>query len=184
MPTRYLLATAFIGNVLVAATTYAVLGWNSASAHAGARNTARFSVLWLAAGLAVPGLSRLLRSLPEEARLIQAFLAAHIVHFASVALVLAVFDRHHVAKHPIETAAVVVVGFSLVVTTGLTATPRPSRLYTAVHTITLYTVFLIFFAAFVHNPYHPLRLGAIPLALALLLRAAGRLHTRTIQVAS
>ena len=53
----------------------------------GARGRAqhgRFSVMWLTVGFAAPGLVRFVRALPAEARLIQAFVSAHLVHFATV----------------------------------------------------------------------------------------------------
>src|SRR5580704_17137642 len=92
---------ALVGNVIVAATTLGLLGWNGASAHAAARNTARFSMLWLALGFAAPGLVRFVKALPEEARLIQAFLAAHVVHFAVVVLLHLTFEPRPPAQHRI-----------------------------------------------------------------------------------
>jgi hypothetical protein len=161
---------ALVGNVIVAGATLGLLGWNGASAHAAARNTARFSMLWLAVGFAAPGLLRFVKALPEEARLIQAFLAAHLVHFAVVALLLVTFDARHFAQHRFQAVLVIAIGFGLTLTAGLTATPRASRLYSATHSVALYTVFLIFLAAFTTNPRWPWRLMAIPLLLTLLLR--------------
>jgi hypothetical protein len=163
---------ALAGNVIVAATTLGLLGWNGVSAHAAARNTARFSMLWLAVGFAAPGLVRFVKALPEEARLIQAFLAAHVVHFAVVVLLLLTFEARHLAQHRLQAVLVITLGFGLALTAGLTATPRASRLYSAAHSVALYTVFLIFLVAFTTNPRWPWRLLAIPLVLALLLRVA------------
>lgn len=172
MPRRSPIWIAVIGNTIVVAATFAVLGWNSASAHAAARNTARFSLIWFVVGFAASGLARWFPGLPREDRLVQAFLGAHIVHFGTVALILMTFDAARVAGNPGRAAIVVLVGFGLTLTAGLTAAPRPSRLYTAAHTVALYGVFLLFFLAFVRNSYRPLRLLVLPLALALLLRVS------------
>ena len=161
---------ALAGNVIVAATTLGLLGWNGASAHAAARNTARFSMLWLAVGFAAPGLLRFVKALPEEARLIQAFLAAHAVHFAVVVLLLVTFEARHLAQHRLQAMLVLALGFGLALTAGLTATPRASRLYSAAHSVALYAVFLIFLVGFATNPRWPWRLMVIPLMLALLFR--------------
>lgn len=167
---RGLLGIAAASNLGVAVTTVAIQGWNSGGAHAAARNTARFSCLVVA--FAAPGLARMVRGLPAGARLVRAFVAAHLVHFAVVAALIASFERAHLAEKPGQSAAVLLIGFSLVVGLGITAMPRVSRLYTSAHRGMLYLVFLIFFLAFAHNAVKPLRLMAVLLAGALLLRLA------------
>jgi hypothetical protein len=167
---RGLVGIAAASNMLVALATLALRGWNAAGAHAAARNTARFSSLWFLVAFAAPGLSRLIRGLPAEARLVHAFVAAHLVHFAVVAALIASFESAHLVQKPIASAAILVFGFSLVVGAGLTAAPRRSRLYNGLHRFTLYALFLIFFLAFAQNAVRPLRLMAVPLALALLVR--------------
>jgi hypothetical protein len=161
---------AILGNGLVAAVTFAIWGWNIEGAHAAARHTARFSMLWFAVGFAAPGLARFVRYLPAQATLIQSFVAAHFVHFASVAILLARFGRAQITHHPGAAAASILGGFVVIAATGLTAAPRASRPYTAVHSILLYSVFSIFFLVFVHHPVKPLRLFAVLLGLALFLR--------------
>jgi len=167
---KWLFGTAMASNVCVALGTIMFRGWNAAGAHATARNTARFSCLWFVVAFAAPGLSRLVRGLPSATRLVQTFVAAHLVHFAVVAALIASFETAHLVQKPIASAAILVFGFSLVVGTGLTATQRGLRFYSALHTFTMYVLFLIFFLAFVQNAVRPLRLMAVPLALALLLR--------------
>lgn len=169
---RGLPSIAAASNLAVAVTTLAIRGWNAGGAHAAARNTARFSCLWFVAAFAAPGLARMVRGLPAGARLAQAFVAAHLVHFAVVTALIASFERAHLAQKPGQSAAVLLIGFSVVVGVGITATPRTSRLYTGVHRVTLYLVFLIFFLAFAHNAVKPVRLLAVFLALALLSRLA------------
>lgn len=170
MGTRLLLAAAAASNIGVAAATLVTRGWNAAGAHAAARNTARFSCLWFVAAFAAPGLARLVRGLPAGARLVQAFVAAHLVHFATVAALIAAFERAHLAEQPGQAAAILLIGFSVVVGAGITALPRPWRVYSAIHQVTLYLIFLIFFLAFARNAVKPLRLLAVLLACALLVR--------------
>src|SRR5579862_3734833 len=160
---RGLLGMAAASSLGVAVTTLAIRGWNSGGAHAAARNTARFSCLWFVAAFAAPGVARLVHGLPVAARLVQ---------FAVVAALIASFERAHLAQKPGQSAAVLLIGFSLVVGLGITATSRTSRLYTAVNRGMLYLIFLIFFFAFVHNAVKPVRLLAVLLALALLSRLA------------
>ena len=164
------IAIAVAGNCLVAGATYAVHGWNALGGHAAARNTARFSAVWFVVAFASPALVRFLRNLPTEAILIRSFVAAHMVHFIAVLTLIVGFEAAHLAEHPAQEAAVLGLGFLVVVLPGLTASPRASRVYTAVHKITLYMVFLIFFASYTINPVRPLRLFSIVLGLALTLR--------------
>lgn len=170
MGSRVLLGVAAASNILVALATVAARGWNTGGAHAAARNTARFSSLWLLVAFATPGLARLIRGLPAGARLVQAFVAAHLVHFATVTALIASFERAHLVQNPVRSAAILLIGFSLVVGAGVTATPRWSRWYTALHSFTMYSIFLIFFLAYAHNPVKPLRLMAVPFALAFIMR--------------
>lgn len=172
MGSRGLLLVAAASNAGIALTTLLARGWNAAGAHAAARNTARFSCLWFVVAFAAPGVGRLARGLPAGARLVQAFVAGHLVHFATVAALIVTFERAHLAQKPGQATAILLIGFSIVVGAGVTAMPRPSRLYSAIHQVTLYLVFLLFFLAFARNPVKPLRLMAVLLACALLLRLA------------
>jgi hypothetical protein len=161
---------ALASNIVVASTTFALRGWNAGSAHAAARNTARFSALWFVVAFAAPGLLQWVRRLPSGIRLLQSFFAAHAVHFFTVALLLWSFERAHVTDHPARAAGKFLGGFGLVVVAVVTATPRLSRLYAAIHAIALYAVFAIFFVAFGRNPVVPLRVIALLLGVALILR--------------
>jgi hypothetical protein len=164
---------AFLANGAVAAATYAICGWNSLGAHAGARNTARFAMLWFITGFAAPGLTRYFHTLVSEVRLLQAFLAAQVVHFGTVAAVLASFPAAHMKEHPGRALAVIVIGSSLAFAAGLTPRPGSARVYRVIHTVGLYAVFAIFFLAFAGNRVKPLRaLVALP-AAALVLRMTG-----------
>jgi hypothetical protein len=110
--------------------------------------------------------------------LVQAFVAAHLIHFTTVAVLLASFDRGHVLHHPARAALAVLFGLSLAVLAGLTAVPRASRSYTALHAVTLYALFFPFFLAFASNRVKPLRLYALVLLCALILRQIPRFATR------
>ncbi len=96
------------------------------------------------------------------------------MHFATVSLVLAMFDIAKTVQHPLQVMAVVLFGAGLTLSAGLTATPRPTWLHRIVHPVALYAVFLLFLLAFGGNPAKPLRVLAIPLLAALLLRLSGR----------
>jgi hypothetical protein len=165
-----LLGVAAASNVAVALATLAIYGWNASGAQAAARNTARFSSLWFLVAFAAPGLKRLVRGLLPAARLTHAFVAAHLVHFATIAALIASFETAHLAHQPAQSAAILLIGFTLVVGAGLTATRRDSRFRSALHSFTMYSLFLIFFLAYARNPVKPLRLMAVPFALALVLR--------------
>jgi len=175
MTGRILLGMAILGNCTVSVATFALHGWNAESAHAAARNTARFSSLWFIVAFAAPGMVRLVRSFPAPVTLIYSFVAAHMVHFVTIAVLLVTFERADVLHNTIRAAAVVLSGFSVVVGVVLTATPRASLLYTAVHRAMIYVIFLIFFLAYLNNPVTPLRLLVIPLGLALILRLSKRM---------
>jgi hypothetical protein len=167
--TRGLIWTAVLGNVAVMSASWSVYGWNLIGAHVAARNTARFSSLWFILGFAAPGLNRWFRALPGF-RIIQAFVAAHLVHFTAVAMLLAAFMPAHASHNPARTAAIVIIGSALVIAAGLTAKPRASAIYTTVHAALLALIFLIFFLGFLKDPLKPVRGLVVLLALALLLR--------------
>src|SRR5690348_2500174 len=170
MGTRLLLGVAAASNILVALATVAVHGWNTGGAHAAARNTARFSSLWFLVAFAAPGLARRVRGLPAGARLIQAFVAAHLVHFAVVAALIASFERTHLAQKPVQSAAILLIGFSLLMGAGITSTLGWSPVNLAVHLFSMYSLFLIFSLAYALNSVKPLRAMTVAFAMALLLR--------------
>jgi len=131
-------------------------------------------VLWFVVGFDAPGLVRFIRWLPSEARLIQAFVGAHLVHFAVVGVLIGILEPAPLLQNPVRNGAIVLLGFVLVLVAGLTAPPRQaSPLYGFVHKSALYVIFLIFFSAYALNPAKPLRLFVAPLGLATILRLAG-----------
>lgn len=176
---RLPLWTALTGNCLIAAAIFIIDGWNKEAAHAAARDTARFSLLWFTVAFAAPGIRRLFPVWPAEAKLIRAFVAGHLVHFSVVLALIVSFETAHLRQKPVQVAAIVIVGFVVVITAGITATPRASALYTAVRTLAIYAAFLIFFLAYVRHPVRPMRLLAVPLALALIIRLGSNVSVWT-----
>src|SRR5258705_827833 len=121
---RWLLLAAIIGNSLVVGLSFAVFGWNAEGAGVATRSTARFAIAFFLVGLAAPGLKRWIRWFPDPFGLIQAFVAAQMIHFACVALLHTLFapERFHLSLGEI---VITVIGFSLVMAAGATAVPRP-----------------------------------------------------------
>jgi hypothetical protein len=160
---------AAIANCTVVLVTLHAWGWNSPGCHAAARNSARFSAMCFVIAFAAPGLMRFVRGLPSGATLLWAWFAAHVVHFSSVAVLFATFDRTQIAQHRGQTALVVLIGSSVVFGAASTIASH-SRLRTVIHNALLYAVFAIFTLAFAHNPVASLRVLAAALILALALR--------------
>ena len=168
MSSRAPVLFALFGNLVVAAITLGILGWNSAAAHATVRNTARFSALCCAAALASPALSKIMHR-DRQSQLILAFVAAHVVHFVTVTALLFTFERAHIAERTGQSVAVIGIGFSLILTLGLAAAAvRPAA--KVIRSVTLYAASLIFFVAFFHHAIRPLRVIALIIAIALVLR--------------
>jgi hypothetical protein len=170
--------SAATANCVVALATLATQGWNSAGAHAAARNSARFSAMWFVVAFAAPGLQQFIRGLPSAMTLLWAWFAAHLVHFASVAVLLSTFDRPHLAQHPGRAVLVLLIGSGVVFGAALTASSH-SPLYRVIHKLSLYAVFALFTLAFAHNRVPGLRLLAVALGLALVLRLTA--HFRSAQ---
>jgi hypothetical protein len=177
---RKLLSSAIIGNCVVVGLSFAFSGWNAEGAGSATRNSARFAIAFFLAGLAAPGLKRWMRWVPEPFALIQAFVAAQMIHFGCVALLHTRFapGRFHLS---VGEAVVTIVGFSLVVAVGATAVSRPEhRFYSFAHLFTLYVLFLILAADYGEHPVRVLRLMLIPVLLAMLLRHLPRRCERSL----
>jgi len=177
---RWLLLAAIIGNCLVVGLSFAVFGWNAEGAGVATRSTARFAIAFFLVGLAAPGLKRWIRWFPDPFGLIQAFVAAQMIHFACVALLHTLFapERFHLSLGEI---VITVIGFSLVMAAGATAVPRPGlRFYGFAHVLTLYIIFLILAADYREHPVKILRLMLIPVLLAMLLRHLPRRRERSL----
>jgi hypothetical protein len=183
MSERTIIALSVFINLVITSVALAVFGWNAVGAHASARYTARFSACAFVFAFAHPGLIRWFRSLPSYASLIHAFVGAHCVHFAAVALTIALDLDHDLRKSPGPAAAVVGVGFSLVILTGLTVSAS-SKLYRVLHSLTVYAVFAIFLLGYVKHPLHPFRSVAVALIVSLALRISGKFPSMKARYAS
>ena len=166
---RLVLAAA-LGNVLVIAACFAIYGRNAEGAGVATRCTARVAVCFFLAGFAAPGVRKWLPRCPEAASLIQAFVAAQMIHFCAVIALHTKF-----AVEPLRFSwpptAVVLIGFSIVLGTGITARPRgEARIYRGGHLALLYIVWLIVALDYAKHPLKPFRLVAILAVIALVLR--------------
>jgi hypothetical protein len=170
---RLMLAAA-VGNVLVIAGCFAMYGWNAEGAGVATRSTARFAICFFLAGFAAPGLRRWMAGYPEAAGLIQAFVAAQMVHFCAVIALHTKFAAEPVHLGAPQIAAVLI-GFSIVLGTGITATPRlQSKIVRRGHLVLLYIVWLILVIDYAEHPATELRLVAIVVVIALVLRQLPR----------
>ena len=170
LPKWKLPSVAAVSNIFVIFLCFAVCGMNAEGAGAGTRVTARFAMCFFLAGFAAPGLRKWLAWNPEPAMLIQAFVAAQLVHFCSVIMLHTKF-----AAEPLRLDApqivIVLVGFSIVVGAGLTAMLcTRSRIHGAAQAVSLYLIWLFLAADYAQHPVKSLRLVAIPVVLALVLR--------------
>ena len=164
MSERKLWMTAAVGDLTVAIISFAVFGVNTVGAGSATRNTARFAMCFLLVGFARPGLRRWFPALPPAWWLIRAYMAAQFVHFAFVAALHTAFVSGTVHLR-ISQYPVALLGFSLVALTGYTAKAEGRG-----HTILLYINWLILAVNYSKHPVTMMRLAAIPVFLALLLR--------------
>lgn len=86
----------------------------------GAKQRALLRV-WFMVAFAAPGLGRYIRGLPTVKTLLWAWCAAHMVHFASVRILLSIFKRQHVEQHAVQNLLVVLIESSFVFDATLTA---------------------------------------------------------------
>jgi hypothetical protein len=63
-----------------------------------------------------PALGRYIRGLPTVKTLLWAWCAADMVHFASVRILLSIFERQHVEQHAVQNLLVVLIESSFVLT--------------------------------------------------------------------
>jgi hypothetical protein len=156
-----------IGNLLVGFGSLAVHGFTTASAGSATRNTARFAILFLLAGFAAPGLRKWFLPFDQASNLIVAYMAAQFVHFAFVINLHTAFaDMSEIGLPQI---AISLLGFSLVAATGFTAAAM-TKAGVRLHTVLLYINWLILALDYPQHPSRHMRLVAIPVFLALILR--------------
>ncbi|HXH65564.1 MAG TPA: hypothetical protein VNI81_00090 [Candidatus Limnocylindrales bacterium] len=107
---------------------------------------------------------------PEGAELILAFVAAQMVHFCAV---IALHTRFAAEQFRLDDPhlAVIMVGFSIVMGAGITASSRTqSKIVRTRHVVLLYRLWLIFAIDYAKHPVKQFRLVAVVVVLALLLR--------------
>jgi hypothetical protein len=175
---RKLLLAAAFSNVLIMGICFAIYGMNAEAASVATRSTARFAICFFLAGFAGPGLRKWLPWYPDAANLVQAFVAAQMIHFCAVIALHTKF-----AAEPLHLGgpeiAVTLVGFSIVLGVGITAPLRLQSqiLYRAAHRILLYMIWLILAADYAKHPIKSLRLVAALVVFALVLRHLPQRHT-------
>jgi hypothetical protein len=169
---------AALGNVLVIVGCFAIYGWNAEGAGVATRATARFAICFFLAGFAAPGIRRWIARYPEAAGLIQAFVAAQMVHFCAVIALHTKFAAEPLHLGAPQIAAVLV-GFSIVLGTGFTAAPNaPSKIVRRGHLVLLYIVWLILLIDYAKHPATEFRFVAIAVVIALVLRQLPRRGNR------
>jgi len=167
MSSRKLWILAAVGDLTAGLLSFVAHGWTAAGAGSATRNTARFAICFLLLGFAAPGLRKWWPKFTEPANLIRAYMAAQFVHFAFVANLHTTFaDQIQIGLPQIVISAL---GFSLVAATGYTATAE-TRAGVIINTVLLYINWLILAADYSKHPHRMMRLVAIPVFLALILR--------------
>ena len=166
---------ATIGNILIALATYVYYGWNVVGGAVAARNTARFSSVCFAIALASHFHSRYGR---DYVALIKAFIAAHVVHFATVI-------AYHAMIYKLGEWmfwAIASTGTVLLTATALTITKMPRT-----HLGLTYFICLAFMVALGSNAMkRPMVDGPFVaiVALAIVIHAANALRTSKIASAA
>ncbi len=168
-----IIATFF--NFLVASLSFLILGWNSIAAHAAARNTARVGLLLFILAFAQPELARFVTKLPSAIYLVHGFVGAMMVHFAVVAVTIAIDHNHHLRKLDLGAILIIVLGSTIVFASGLTAAGK-SRLARITHNVLLFFILGIFTAAYFAYPTKAMRAFAVLLMISLILRIVAYLQ--------
>jgi hypothetical protein len=166
---------ATVTNSAIAVATYAYYGINFGSGRIAARNTARFSAVCFAIALAAHFHGRYGRAYVS---LIKAFIAAHIVHFATVIAYHALIGK--VGEWMFW--GIASTGSILLAATALTITKMPRT-----HLGLTYFIWLAFMVALGSNALNrPLVDGPFVavIAVAMLIHVANALRTRKITSAA
>jgi hypothetical protein len=181
MSSQKLWIWAALGDLLVGIGSLAIHGFTVAAAGSATRNTARFAICFLLTGFAAPGLRKWFEGFPDPTNLIRAYMAAQFVHFAFVINLHTTFaDSIQIG---IPQIVISLLGFSLVAVTGYTASAG-SRVGVRIHTVLLYINWLILAADYSKHPIKFMRLAAIPVFLALILRWLPRPKAQDAKTAS
>ncbi len=180
MSSRKLWILAALGDLSVGLLSFVVHGFTTAGAGSATRNTARFAICFLLTGFAAPGLRKWWPTFTEPANLIRAYMAAQFVHFAFVINLHTTFaDSIQIGLPQI---VISVLGFSLVAATGYTASAE-TRAGVIINSVLLYINWFILAADYSKHPVKMMRLAAIPVFLALLLRHLPRPRAQSANAA-
>jgi hypothetical protein len=164
--------------VLVIVGCFAIYGWNAEGAGVATRATARFAICFFLAGFAAPGIRRWIARYPEAAGLIQAFVAAQMVHFCAV---IALHTKFASAPQHLSGARAggIVGGFTIVLAAGIAiSTSFQSKISRVVSVALLYILWLIFALVYAKHPVHSFRLVEIGVIVAFMLRQLPRRGNR------
>jgi hypothetical protein len=165
-----LVLIAALGNLVVIAGCFAIYGWNAEGAGVATRATARFAICFFLAGFAAPGIRKWVAGYPEAGGLIQAFVAAQMVHFCAV---IALHTKFATAPQHLSGAQAggIVAGFTIVLAAGIAASARSrSKASRAAGVALLYILWVIFALVYAKHPVHSFRLVEIGVVLAMVLR--------------
>jgi hypothetical protein len=168
-----LIATA--ANIVVAVVSYVYYGWNVVGGAVAARNTARFSSVCFAIALASHFHSRYGR---DYTALIKAFIAAHVVHFATVIAYHQILGKLGTPMFSIIAST----GTILLLATALTVTRMPRA-----HLGLTYVIWLAFMVALGSNTMkRPMVDGPFVtlVAFAMVIHAANAVRMRKIASAA
>ena len=166
---------ATLANVVVAIATYAYYGWNAVGGAVATRNTARLSSVFFAIALASHFHSRFGR---DYVPLIKAFVAAHVVHYATVIAFHAILGKLATPMF----WGVSSTGAILLAATALTITKMPRT-----HLVLTYVVWLAFMVAFTSGLAKHMLLYAPFVALlviAILVHLVNTFRSRKISASS
>jgi hypothetical protein len=167
-PNLVLLATSV--NAIIAVVATLICSSNIRDGYAAVQFTARFSLAIFLLAFAQPGLMRWSVRWPSYVALVRAFLAAHCVHFAAVAVMLVMNPYSMLRANPLQAIPAIAAGFGIVMIAGVTASAREKG-YRILHSVTISLVFGIFLLDYASDP----RVAHRYVALLLLASAATRL---------
>ena len=166
---------ATVANITITIATYVYYGWNAVGGAVTARNTARFSAVLFAVALTAHFHRRFGR---DYVPLIQAFIAAHVVHFGTVI-------GYHVILGALANPRFIVAasaGSILLAATALTITKAPRT-----HLGLTYVIWLAFMIAFGSNALkRPVVDGpfVVVVAVAMVVHVANAMRTRKVSSAA
>ena len=165
---RNLVIAAVVLNLLVFGGCIVAYGWTQFGVGSAARNTARVASVIFLVSFASAGLKRWLPALNSIA-LARAFVAAQLVHYASVIML---HEKFGVAPplNSVKMIAFSTGGLLLAVIYGLTIEDKGGRLVPSLNRLCAYLMFLIYAANYSQHKVHALRWMSVLVVASLVLR--------------